>query len=229
MSDEGSSGRKIRSNRTFGPANAEGLMHLNACVGFNGGPHNLFDYASYFHLAADALVAIVTTRAGGEFATAIPTIMLDEAVYPAALCYRHAFETYLKAVIELARAQRGEDGAPTGHRLDKLTETALIEIDGCSFLDVTPDERALLRSLAEDCAEIDPTGETFRYPFTKGSRYILAGWSVINLPKMRERFHEGLSVLERFYNEREDAMHDGEAFVLPSSWFPSRTDGGDET
>ena len=62
--------------------------HLNACVGKNGGPWKLFDYAyGYFHAADLAVESLVENP-----------MRVDVAIYQIAYMYRHAVELSLKSL-----------------------------------------------------------------------------------------------------------------------------------
>jgi len=69
---------------------------LNACVGNNGGPYDLYDYAKgYF----DATKILLENIADGG-------VLIDLVVYPICFDFRHAVELYIKYVItDLAKVK----------------------------------------------------------------------------------------------------------------------------
>jgi hypothetical protein len=75
--------------------------NMNACVGDNGGPYELFDYGKGFFEGGHAIVA-----AAGALVAPV-----DWLVYPAAFSYRHGIELLLK---QLVLTLNGLLGSPKG-------------------------------------------------------------------------------------------------------------------
>ncbi len=69
-------------------------MHLNACVGENGGPYDLVDYGrGFFEGAQEIIHGLRNGRA-----------TVDLVIYPICFSFRHGIELYLKAIIKAADA-----------------------------------------------------------------------------------------------------------------------------
>lgn len=124
----------------------------SACVNFG---HDLHLYAAGFREGAEALLTAVRANRHGQ----------DFLVYPIVYNLRHAVELLLKQVIRASRNLLDEAGDfPDSHKLDDLWNT-------CKPLlkRIWPDDPAYstVESTVERLVELDPEGETFRYPVTK--------------------------------------------------------------
>ncbi len=84
----------FKTNELFKPA---ADSHFNACVGDNGGPYSLANYADGFF---DGGHAIVKDVKDGNF-------KVDVLVYPAAFSFRHGIELYLKHHFQLLAELNG--------------------------------------------------------------------------------------------------------------------------
>jgi len=209
--------RVVHANSTFGP----GPNHyLNACVGFNGGPHETFPFATYYHTSANALV--LATKERGFRLTGVDRVdlpTLDSVIYTVAYNYRHGHELALKAILELCNAQYPFETRyyVKGHKIGKLTEELLRALDESPHGQVQDDEKAHLVQLASDCEQIDPTGQTFRYPFSNTGAFLLKDWSLINIERMSLAFKKAFDPLDRQYYHFLDAI-DYEGAYPPKSW-----------
>src|SRR5688572_30124182 len=67
----------------------------NACVGNNGGPYDLYDYADGYFDATRGLLEIALAAPDSNR----PWVTIDILVYPICLNFRHAIELYLKYLI----------------------------------------------------------------------------------------------------------------------------------
>jgi hypothetical protein len=65
------------------------LSRFNACVGDNGGPYDLYDYAEAYFEATRLLLREAQK----------PGVLIDVIVYPVCLNFRHALELYIKYLI----------------------------------------------------------------------------------------------------------------------------------
>ena len=157
----------------------------NACVGDNGYPQ-IFDYASGFADAANLLLDQVIKDHGLSH-------HVDNFIYPICFNMRHAAELFLKAAtVSLQKLYkiRGQAIEPFdlegSHDLGKIW--SYVKSNALAF-----DERynklieALSRGL-NDIAEIDSTGQVFRYPFDRENNKHLVAVSVINIIVIRDQW-----------------------------------------
>lgn len=87
-------------------------------------------------------------------------------MYPIVYNLRHAIELTLKKVIWSARQLLGESGDfPDGHRLDHLWNTCEPILKR-----IFPQDQSynIMKSSVERLSQLDPAGEGFRYPLSKG-------------------------------------------------------------
>ena len=83
---------------------------MNACVGNNGGPYDLYDYAKGYFDATKTLLAHVRDEGN----------LIDLIVYPICFNFRHAIELYIKYVItDLAKVKGTAHKFKTHHTLLK--------------------------------------------------------------------------------------------------------------
>jgi hypothetical protein len=166
-------------NPTFNPG-AAGTRSYNACVGNNG----FVDSRSYgdgFAEAVDLLThALESDDHRGQ---------LDTLIYPICFCARHHVELFLKEQIEAIEKMRGvrPDLSVSGtHDLSNLWD-ALVKVAGLT--DSRFDAPLVqMKSTISDIAQIDPTGQTFRYPANTESAKHLVQTPVINVPTLRRQF-----------------------------------------
>jgi hypothetical protein len=149
----------------------------NACVGNNGGPYDLFDYAHGYFEATRLLLDGAMAPADQNKSR----LIIDTLVYPICLNFRHAIELYIKYLItDLAKAAKSWKSFKVGHSLSDNWKTAqkLIKSSG---LKATNKEIELMDTAVKCIMEVDPNGGTFRYPESiKGNQH-LKEWSLINL------------------------------------------------
>ena len=143
--------------------------NLNACVGPNGGPYDLYDYAKGYFEGTKIILANV--KGGG--------VPIDLVVYPICFDFRHAVELYIKYVItDLAKAKGTDHKFHAKHTLLKNWKVAkhlLKEIE------TTEEDMVLFDKVVASIEEVDPNGQIFRYPENiKGDQH-LAEWAFINL------------------------------------------------
>lgn len=116
-------------------------------------------------------------------------VQLDTLIYPICFCARHHVELFLKEQIELIKKMRGVQilGFKSDiHDLKNLWD-ALIQVAAMT------DRRFAapldsMKSTILDFAQIDPTGQTFRYPKNTESVKHLVQTPVINVPTLRREF-----------------------------------------
>jgi hypothetical protein len=169
--------------------------NMNACVGDNSGPYELFDYGKGFFEGGHAIVA-----AAGALVAPV-----DWLVYPAAFSYRHGIELLLK---QLVLTLNGLLGSPEGfgkhHKMMDLWG-AVVELDERIEHDLISDELvARAGALIGYFDAFDPTGQVLRYPEDiKGNRH-LAEHKLINVEVLRDQMKELQDILEAWYYHADD-------------------------
>lgn len=176
-------------NKTFN-VGEEGDMHLNACVG-NNGPVGKRGYGAGFAEGAKLLLA--------ELVRDDTEVSVDTLIYPICFSARHSIELFMKEQIE--RMGRLRSAGPilataSTHDLSNLW-------DEFARVAVATDRRfsEFVPKLADyigDFAEIDPTGQTFRYPDDNESKRHLVATSIINVVVFKKRFEELAALIEDF-------------------------------
>ena len=165
---------------------------MNACVGDNGGPYNLFDYGRGFFDGGHAAV-----KSAQEFVGPV-----DLLVYPAAFSYRHGIELYLKhLVFTLNLILETGKTFKKSHSMIQLWE-AVVELNDKTEPDLFERE-AIDRAgqLIGYFNAFDPTGQVFRYPEDiKGNRH-LAEHKLINVEVLRDQMQELKDILEHWIYE----------------------------
>ena len=165
---------KSFANKTFMGADP---TWANACVGDNGAP-GIVDYAQGFASAANALLDSAIADQGIE-------LPVDTLVYPVCFTMRHAIELFLKNVT----AKVAQIGETRGASLPYFYLVAshgprLIWGYGKTHAPTTDERFAdLVSKLDEyvmDVADMDATGQVFRYPFDLENKKHLTSIGVIN-------------------------------------------------
>lgn len=163
--------------------------NMNACVGDNGGPYNLFDYGRGFFEGGHAAVKSAQDSIGP----------VDLLVYPAAFAYRHAIELYLKHLVAVLNTILG-----TGKTLDKHHKMIdlwgqVAELNGAVDAELIEGEAVdRAGALIGYFDAFDPTGQVFRYPEDiKGNRH-LADHKLINVEVLRDQMAELREILDRW-------------------------------
>lgn len=158
----------------------------NACVGENGSP-GYWDYAKGFSQAATILIELILRERGLEHS-------VDEMVYPVCFNMRHSVELRLKGaiaeltLIEKARCRDLQFDLAGSHDIGNIwsffAEKARAADDRYE-----PIIGRLDRWIA-DIAEVDATGQTFRYPLDTESRKHLVNVAVINFVVLKQSFEQ---------------------------------------
>jgi hypothetical protein len=179
------------------------LSQHNACVGNNGGPYDLYDYAHGYFESTRLLLEQATAPLDAEK----PRIIIDTLVYPICLSFRHAIELYIKYLItDLAKVVKSKDTYKTNHSLSDNWETAKKLIKQ-SKLEVTEDELKLFDTAVKCIMDVDAYGATFRYPESiKGDQH-LKDWSLINLVALKVYRNELFQVAERWERKVDRLKH----------------------
>ena len=153
---------------------------LNACVGNNGNPQQP-EYAEGFIDASLSLCKLVVEDA---------SYLVDCYIYPIAFNMRHGVELWIKYFITQLVLIRGEIPVDTVN----LTATHDINIlwqefknhahlKDSRFVDITD----RLDEYINNIGEIDPTAQTFRYPFSNESIKHLTKTPIINIRNLASR------------------------------------------
>jgi hypothetical protein len=171
-------------NSTFTISNP---VWANACVGDNGNPQ-IINYAEGFIKAASLLInKLIEDKCR--------SLDVDAFIYPICFNMRHGVELHLKGAIEnlrtLAMHQRRE--------LSKfsIVSTHDLGIAWKFILKNAPliDKRFLpiltqLKQYIGDIAEVDLTGQVFRYPYDVGNQKHLVDVGNINIIVLKQRLDE---------------------------------------
>lgn len=164
-------------------------FNMNACVGDNGGPYDLFDYGRGFFEGGHAAVQSAQNVEAS----------VDLIVYPAAFAYRHAIELYLKhLVLTLNLILETGQTFKKNHKMIDLWKEAS-KLNEATKLDLL-EEKAIDRAgeLIGYFDAFDPTGQVFRYPEDiMGNRH-LAKHKLINVEVLRDQMRELQGILERW-------------------------------
>jgi hypothetical protein len=169
---------------------------LNACVGNNGGPYDLYDYAKGYFDATKTLLAHVQDDGN----------LIDLIVYPICFNFRHAMELYLKYVIKDLSEAKG-----TGHRFKSgghtLGKNWVAAKSLLKHIETTDEDVAYFETVVTCIDEVDQTsGQTFRYPESiKGNRH-LEEWSTINLPTVKAHNERIAAIAHTWHGRIEYAL-----------------------
>lgn len=158
----------------------------NACVGENGFP-GYWDYAKGFSQAATILIDIVLGERGLKHS-------VDEMIYPVCFNMRHSVELRLKGaiaeliLIEKSRCRDLRFDLAGSHDIGNIwnffAESARVADDRYEAI------ISKLNTKITDIAEIDATGQTFRYPLDTESQKHLVGVAIINFVVLKRSFAE---------------------------------------
>ncbi|MFT3736109.1 MAG: hypothetical protein QM776_13995 [Rhodocyclaceae bacterium] len=182
-----------RNNTTFGRG---APTWANACVGDNGSP-NYWDYAKGFSQAANLLLDQVL-RDGGV------SLSVDELIYPVCFNMRHSVELRLKGAIselialEQYRNRRLDFDLAGSHDIGNIW--AFFSQNSARIDNRYASINTRLNTKIIDIAEIDATGQTFRYPFDTDSQKHLVDVEIINFVRLRSSFSELEKALDDLHN-----------------------------
>lgn len=190
-------------NNTFTNGSNCGLTRYNACVGNNG----KFD-GKYFH-GYDLSVKILCKSLFND------TNEIDQLIFPILFNARHAIELYLKdALYNLYRINESLNFIKSMDiDVDKLQKTHDLSILWGMFEDnsIKLDRRIKefvdsQKEYISDYFDIDLTGETFRYQYTKENAVHLAETPLVNVVLFYKRYDElskSMHKLNRFISQVE--------------------------
>ena len=169
-------------NDTFG-----GLQptDYNACVG-NNGFQDTEAYTRGYIEAAMALLDEVARKEAHES-------NIDDIVYPISFCIRHSLELCLKGAIESLKVIKEtqeikEYKLSSTHNIGELWEFYRKQSENIDrrYLDINQ----RLAEYVNDIFQIDPNGQTFRYPVDLSDEKHLTSTPIISLLRLRIRFKE---------------------------------------
>lgn len=168
----------------------------NACVGNNGSP-GYVEYAMGFSTAANVLIDQVISGRG-------LSLSVDDLIYPVCFNMRHSVELRLKGAIEelahvaSAKGQVLRFDLTGSHDIGNIWKFLKEQSE---LLDERYVElNSKVDSTIHDIAEVDATGQAFRYPLGNENDKHLTDVSLINFYRIKEKFGElerGLDYLHR--------------------------------
>ncbi|KJK04661.1 hypothetical protein [Pseudomonas tussilaginis] len=158
----------------------------NACVGNNGSP-SYVEYSLGFSKAANLLISAVLNNRSTQLTT-------DAFVYPICFNMRHSVELRLKGAIsslhQLAelKQKKLQFNLKGTHDLNKIWTYFKTESAGVD--DRFTNINQMIEPTILDIAEVDPTGQTFRYPYSMKSVKHLTDVPLINFGVLLRRFRK---------------------------------------
>lgn len=167
----------------------------NACVGNNGNPGYL-EYSKGFSSAANILIEMVISKNAYG--------LVDDLIYPVCFNMRHSVELRLKGAIEelsCISMMKGRTiffdlaGSHDIGNIWKFFKDNSELIDG-RYEDINK----VIEDTIADIAEVDATGQTFRYPVSTESKRHLTDVAIISFFRLKQKFSEleiGLDQLHR--------------------------------
>lgn len=218
----------MKDNNTFCGST---LTRFNATVGTNGSlevgnkPRSNIFYAEGFETAALEMINIALSSDKFEHS-------VDTLVYPICFNMRHSVELRLKKLwMDLEILSKFRFEKLQAYRLKKIDKNSTLDrtkiltfpdIKALQYHDISAiwtsiseyapiiDDRFtplinLISEFIQDIAEIDPTGQTFRYPADNDSKTHLLDTPLISINLLQVRFQNLKNALE-FLNELADRM-----------------------
>ncbi|WP_432464418.1 hypothetical protein [Agarivorans sp. QJM3NY_33] len=171
----------VRVNKTFCGSDPS---WANACVGTNGNP-GYKEYSKGFSRAARVLIDKVLEEDSIEY-------HIDDFIYPICFNMRHSVELRLKHAIQML-----ESLAPYKGQTSQFNFSGSHDIKNiwCYFkrkseiFDIRYSEiNNRIEPVIMDIADIDPTGQTFRYPKDNNNIKHLTNTQLINFFTLRSSF-----------------------------------------
>jgi len=157
----------------------------NACVGENGG-QDIETYADGFKSAPKILLDEVLNK--GHL-----TVLVDTLIFPIVFCIRHAVELQIKDSIKklnLIRANREVESYKISASHDIGNIWAFFKEHADNTDRRYQDISSKIEPYISDIAEIDPTGQTFRYPHSNEDEKHLTKTPIINYRILKQKFSE---------------------------------------
>lgn len=146
---------------------------LNACVGDNGGPYGLHDYAQGYLECSRLIIESAKS----------PSAIVDTLVYPACYNFRHGIELYVKYGIETISAINDDNRKyQFNHSLTKNWHDFRLAAE--PVIEMSSKDLTIVEQIIVCFDEVGPNGQIFRYPESiKGIQH-LKEWSIINLGRV---------------------------------------------
>lgn len=189
----GTTSLMIQKNQTFRGASPS---WANACVGNNGNP-SYVEYSNGFSNAANLLIDQVIKDRSIHLYT-------DHFVYPVCFNMRHSVELRLKGaideIIKIAKI-KGKVlafNSSSSHDINIIWNYFKSESEAIDKRYISINQK--IEPTILDIAEIDPTGQTFRYPFSNSSQKHLTNVSNINFIILKAKFNELQDHLNTLHN-----------------------------
>jgi hypothetical protein len=165
----------------------------NACVGNNGNP-TYVDYAKGFSAAANLMLDTVMKDKGVKHP-------VDNFIYPICFNMRHSVELRLKGtvvhLIKLAKLKGSSinfdlSGSHDIGNIWSFVKSRAAKLDKRYSLFINE-----LDGYIQDIADVDATGQIFRYPADSDSKKHLVDIAVINVLVLKTRFDELEKILDK--------------------------------
>lgn len=184
--------RLFKENALF---KGTGNWPLNACVGDNGGPYGLYDYAQGYLECARLIIESAKS----------PTAIVDTLVYPACYNFRHGIELYVKYGIETISCINDTDKKYQFNH--SLTENWTdFSSSAKKIIEMSDDDVGFVEQTIICFEEVDPNGQIFRYPESiKGIQH-LKEWSLINLGRVGGALEKITSTFKDWHYEMSGAL-----------------------
>lgn len=171
----------VRVNNTFCGSEPS---WANACVGTNGNP-GYKEYSKGFSRAARVLIDKVLEEDSIEF-------HIDDFIYPICFNMRHSVELRLKHAIQMLHHLASYKGHSSQFNVSGSHDIKNIwcyfkrksEIFDIRFVEIN----LRIEPLIMDIADVDPTGQTFRYPKDNNNIKHLTDTQLINFFKLKSSF-----------------------------------------
>ena len=192
--------------------NEQENSRLNACVGDNGS-RGMFPHIEGYQSATLVMLESILSQYVPNADCNIPEQAFrwnnDTSVYPILFTARHFIEIYIKQKINAINCLKVKEvvsGKPVGeHNIESLWDN-FVEI-----VEKTRDSRlaVYIEKIApyiQDFNRIDPTGETFRYPYSLKGEMYLEGIGVIGLFNFYNKFTELSKICEAFTYEMDSLV-----------------------
>lgn len=192
--------------------NEQDNSRFNACVG-NNGWRGMFSHIDGYQSATLVMLESILSQyiPGINYNRPKHAFLWnnDTSVYPILFTARHFIEIYIKQKIDTINYFKIKENID-----EKLVKTHDIERLWNIFVDIverTKDSRlaVYIEKIApyiQDFNSIDPTGETFRYPYSSKGAMHLEGMGVIGLFNFYKKFTELSKICESFTYEMDSLV-----------------------
>jgi hypothetical protein len=192
--------RKYSHNSLFRPGDIE-LSYLNACVGPNGGPYKLEDYAEGYFEAGRRLLGSFVKEMNGE--AVVVNYKIDLLIYPLVFLFRHGIELSIKSLCrKFAELWNENEKIALTHNLsDNWVRAQEYMNRDSSYNRELIDE---VDTILKDFLAIDPDGQRFRFPEARDGQSHLQDISLVNLVVFDEAMAKVVSAFDFWLDRLED-------------------------